>query len=75
MAKKKVDKKNEKPKVNEELDGFDINVDPFGEIQSSLSIDKINQFLNKNVEDKKLKDREDIEEWKEGQSDEESDES
>lgn len=75
MAKKKADKKNEKPKVNKELEGFDINVDPFGEIQSSLSIDKINEFLNKNVEDKKLKDREDIKEWKEGQSDEESEES
>ena len=74
MAKKKEDKKQEKPKVNEELEGFDINIDPFGEIKSSLSIDRINQFLNKNVEDKKLKDREDIEDWKEGQSDD-SDES
>lgn len=72
MAKKKADKKNEKPKVNEELEGFNLNVDSFGEIQSSLSIDKINDFLNKNVEDKKLKDRDDLKEWKEGQSDEES---
>jgi len=75
MAKKKTNKKNEKPKVNQELEGFDLKVDSFGEIQSSFSIDKINEFLNKNVEDKKLKDREDIKDWKEGQSEEDSDES
>ncbi len=75
MAKKKEEKKQEKPKVNEELEGFDINIDSFGEIQSTLPIDKINQFLNKNVEDKKLKDREDIDDWKEGQSDEDSEDS
>lgn len=72
MAKKK-DKNpaDEKPKVNKELDGFDIKIDSFGEIQSSLPIDKINEFLNKNVDDKKLRDREDIEEWKSGQQEEE----
>ena len=74
MAKKKEENKQEKPKVNEELDGFDINIDSFGEIKSTLPIDKINQFLNKNVEDKKLKDREDIEDWKGGQSDDEESE-
>lgn len=68
MAKKKANKKSEQPKVNEELEGFNLKVDSFGEIQSSMSIDKINEFLNKNVEDKKLKDREDIKEWKKGQS-------
>ena len=72
MAKKKADKKSEKPKVNEELEGFNLKVDSFGEIQSSLSIDKINDFLNKNVEDKKLKDRDDIKGAKKGQSEEES---
>ncbi len=46
-----------KPKVNSELSGFDIEIDSFGEIKSSLDIGKINQFLNENVEDKKLKDR------------------
>ena len=75
MSKKKNNKKQDKAKVNKELDGFDINIDSFGEIQSTLPIDKINQFLNKNVEDKKLKDREDIEDWKEGQSDDDSEES
>lgn len=59
MAKKKV-KEEEKAKVASELDGLKVNIDPFGEIQNSLSIDKINEFLNKNVDDKKLRDREDL---------------
>lgn len=54
----------DKPKVNKELEGFDIKIDSFGEIQSSLPIDKINEFLNKNVDDKKLRDRDDLEEGK-----------
>ncbi len=56
MAKQKKPKK-EKPTVNEELEGFDIKIDTFGEIKSSMDIDKINEFLNKNVVDKKLKGR------------------
>ncbi len=59
MAKKKEDK-NQKPKVAKELDGMEVNIDSFGEIQNSLSIDKINEFLNKNVDDKKLRDRDDL---------------
>lgn len=59
MAKKK-GKEEEKAKVASELDGLKVNIDPFGEIQNSLSIDKINEFLNKNVDDKKLRDREDL---------------
>lgn len=58
MTKKK--KKPEEPKVHEELKGFKMEVNSFGEISSTLSIDKINEFLNKNVEDKKLKDRDDL---------------
>lgn len=72
MAKKKDNNPGgDKPKVNKELEGFDIKIDSFGEIQSSLPIDKINEFLNKNVDDKKLRDREDIEDWKEGNASEE----
>jgi len=56
MAKKI--KKKETPRVNEELEGFNMNINSFGEISSSFSIDKINEFLNKNVDDKKLRDRE-----------------
>ena len=47
----------EKGKVHEELDGFEIKIDAFGEITSSFSIDKINTFLNKNVDDRKMDER------------------
>lgn len=53
-------KKKEKAKVHEDLDGFELKVDSFGEIKSNLPIEELNRFLNKNVEDKKLKDREDV---------------
>ncbi len=62
MAKK--DKKNDKKgnssiKVSDKLKEFDIEINSFGEIISNYDIDKINDFLNKNVEDKKLLNRED----------------
>ncbi len=59
MAKKKISK-SEKPKVNPELEGFEIKVNTFGEIISNYDINKINEFLNKNVDDKKLRDRDDL---------------
>ncbi|MDA0314513.1 MAG: hypothetical protein O3A40_04375 [Bacteroidetes bacterium] len=58
MTKKK--KKEEHPRVHEELKGFKMEINSFGEISSSLHIEAINEFLNKNVEDKKLKDRENL---------------
>ncbi len=51
---------NELPKVHKELEGFDIKINSFGEITTTFDMDRINQFLNKNVDDKKLRDREDI---------------
>lgn len=59
MGRKRLSKR-EKPKVNQELNGFDIKIDSFGEINTSFDIDKINKFLNRHVDDKKLRDREDI---------------
>ena len=47
------------PKVNPDLEGFDIKIDTFGEIKSNYNIEKINKFLDKNVEDKKLINRND----------------
>ncbi len=53
MAKKKINPdENEKPRVHKELEGFDIQINSFGEITTSFDIDKINQFLNKTVDDK-----------------------
>ena len=58
MTKKK--KKEEQPRVHEELKGFKMEINSFGEISSSLPIEAINDFLNKNVADKKLQEREDL---------------
>ena len=52
--------KKSKPKVNPELEGFEIRIDSLGEIKSSFDIDKINRFLDNEVEDKKLIDRQEI---------------
>ena len=62
----KKDKKKDKPTVNPDLEGFNIEIDSFGEIRTSYNIDDINNFLNKNVEDKKLEERDDYEELKSG---------
>ena len=51
---------SEKPRVHKDLEGFDIQINSFGEISTSFDMDRINEFLNKNVDDKKLRDREDI---------------
>jgi hypothetical protein len=57
MTKKK---KKTVPRVNSELEGFDVSINSFGEIKSTMKIDDLNKFLDKNVEDKKLKDRDDL---------------
>jgi aspartate aminotransferase-like enzyme len=54
MAKKK--KENvELPKVHKELKGFYVRINSFGEIQMSYDIEKLNDFLNDKIDDKKLK--------------------
>lgn len=67
MSRKRLSKRS-KPKVNDELNGFDIKIDSFGEIHSTLDIDKINKFLNRHVDDKKLRDRDDIDKGSEATS-------
>jgi hypothetical protein len=67
MAKKenkKKDKNEAKAKVHQDLSGFEVSINEFGEIRGNMNIEKINEFLNKNVDDKKLLEREDIEEIK-----------
>lgn len=49
---KSLDKK--KPDVSEELEGLDISINSLGEIQSTYNVDKINEFLDSHVDDKKL---------------------
>ena len=63
MAKKPVKPKkaaadpNKKARVHKELEGFEIGVNPLGEITCNYSIEQINQFLGRHVRDKKLVDR------------------
>jgi len=63
MAKKPVKPKKaatdpaKKARVHKELEGFEIGVNPLGEITSNYSIEQINQFLGRHVRDKKLVDR------------------
>ena len=57
---KKEEMNKEKPQVHKDLEGLDIKINPLGEIETSISIDEVNEFLNKNVEDIKLKDRKDL---------------
>ena len=53
--KKKQPNSDATPKVNPELNGFDIKINSFGEIVSNYDVEKINEFLNKHVDDKKLR--------------------
>lgn len=63
MSKKPAKKpvRPDKPRVHPELQGLDITIDSFGELNMNLPIDRINEFLNRTVDDKKLRDREDLE--------------
>ena len=40
-----------KPKVHKDLDGFEVSIDAFGELKSSLDIDQLNKFLKREVVD------------------------
>jgi hypothetical protein len=59
-------KKKKKPRVHKDLQGFEVSINQFGELNSNMNIEKINEFLNKNVDDKKLAERNDYEEVKKG---------
>lgn len=48
-------KQDGEPEVHEELQGFDIKINELGEIKGNFDIDQLNSFLNREVEDKKLK--------------------
>lgn len=63
--KKSMDKK--KPDVSSELEGLDININSLGEIQSTYDIDKLNEFLDTHVDDKKLHNLEEPEDLDETQ--------
>ena len=54
-----------KPEMHPELDGFELSINQFGEIKTNMDLSKINEFLNRNVEDKKFKERDDYDQIKE----------
>ena len=56
MAKRKT--KSSKPKVHEELNGFEIKINNMGGLDRSLDIDHINSFLNVHATPEKLDDPE-----------------
>lgn len=52
-------KDKNKPQLDPRLSGFNITVNEFGEIKSTMDIRRINEFLDETVADKKLVDRDD----------------
>ena len=56
-----------KPRVHKDLQGLDITIDQFGEIKANMDIEKLNDFLDKNVDDKKLAERDDYDDLKKGE--------
>ncbi len=57
MSRKKVSESKKSAKVHPDLAGLEMSVNNFGEIKTNIDIDKINEFLNSNVDDKKLKNK------------------
>jgi len=48
------------PKVHPDLSGFEMNIDSFGQITTTLNRDVLNTFLDKEMpEDKKIKPKKD----------------
>lgn len=56
--KQKPTEPEKKARVHKELEGFEIGVNPLGEITSNYSIEQINEFLGRHVRDKKIVHRE-----------------
>jgi hypothetical protein len=58
-----------KPETHPDLDGLELGINEFGEITTNMNIDKINQFLNTHVNDKKFRDVEKVTYAKKGGDD------
>ena len=43
------------PDVHPDLEGFDVELNRFGEVDMTISIDELNDFLDRRVDDPKLK--------------------
>jgi hypothetical protein len=49
-----------KARVHADLGEFKLEITKFGEITGTMNIDKINDFLNLNLDDKKLENRDNL---------------
>lgn len=58
IKKNKDKQKKDEASVHEELKGLDLKINEFGEVIGNTDTEKINKFLNRHVNDKKLDDRE-----------------
>lgn len=56
MAKKNQQKQQE---PDQNLKGFSIRINEFGQVETTMAIDQVNTFLNDNVDDKKFRDTKD----------------
>ena len=59
MSDEKMPKKTSKKKIS--MGKFDMGINEFGELTTTINLDKINDFLNDNVADKKLSEKEEKE--------------
>ncbi len=59
MSEEKKPKKEAKKPAK--IEKFDMGINEFGELTTTVDLDKINNFLNKNVADKKLVEKEEKE--------------
>lgn len=57
MHRKKNPNKSSKRHTHNKLEGFEVKINSLGEIISTLDIDEINRFLDKRIEDKKIRER------------------
>lgn len=52
--KKPTEPRSARSSFHERLSGFDIRINPFGEMESTFEIDQLNKFLNEEIKDKKI---------------------
>ena len=55
MPEEKIKKKA--AKKSKKVESLNMGINEFGELTTNINLDEINQFLNKNVDDKKLNEK------------------
>jgi hypothetical protein len=51
------EKKNKKASKKKPVEKLNMGINEFGELTTNINLDEINDFLNKNVDDKKLNEK------------------